>query len=101
VISITKLGLRPYTVTRKQAKELLQPSSYVDRLVYAATNYPELGWLEILPEAPGRERRETYIVLESLDRAFERIRRGEVPPEQPWLAKGSNAKRKLRKKKNS
>jgi hypothetical protein len=70
-------------------------------LVYAATNYPELGWLEILPEAPGRERRETYIVLESLDRAFERIRRGEVPPEQPWLAKGSNAKRKLCKKKSS
>ena len=78
-----------------------QDDSQTSEFGIKSVEYPELGWLEILPGAPGRERRETYIVLESLDRAFERIRRGEVPPEQPWLAKGSDPKRKLRKKKSS
>lgn len=77
------MSLRPYTVTRKKAKELLPPS-IVDRLVYAATNFPELGWLEILPETPGRKRRETHIFLASLDQAVERMRHGEMPPELPW-----------------
>jgi hypothetical protein len=45
-MSTAKLGLRPYTVTRKEAKTLLPPS-YVERLIYAANNFPELGWLEI------------------------------------------------------
>jgi hypothetical protein len=84
-MSTGELGLRPYTVTRKQAKSLMPPS-YVERLVYAADNFPELRWLEILPTTPGRKRRETHIVLESLDQAFERIRRGEMPPELPWVA---------------
>ena len=84
-MSTGELGLRPYTITRKQAKSLMPPS-YVDRLVYAADNFPELRWLEILPTAPGRKRRETHIVLESLDQAFARIRRGEMPPELPWVA---------------
>jgi hypothetical protein len=87
-MSTAKLGLRPYTVTRKEAKTLLPPS-YVERLIYAANNFPELGWLEILPGTPGRKRRETHIVLESLDQAFRRIRSGEIPPELPWLAKAT------------
>jgi hypothetical protein len=87
-MSTAKLGLRPYTVTRKEAKMLLPPS-YVERLIYAANNFPELGWLEILPGTPGRKRRETHIVLESLDQAVRRIRSGEIPPELPWLSKAT------------
>jgi hypothetical protein len=95
-MSTAKLGLRPYTVTRKEAKTLLPPS-YVERLIYAADNLPELGWLEILPGTPGRKRRETHIVLESLDQAFRRIRNGEIPPELPW-AKATPKKVKRNKR---
>ncbi len=38
-----------------------------------------MGWLEILPPEPGKEVRETYIVYESLEQAFNRIRAGEYP----------------------
>ena len=50
--------------------------------LYAAKNFPEIGWLEILPKEEGKEVRETYIVYESLERAFQRIRAGEYPPER-------------------
>jgi len=36
---------------------------------------------EILPKEEGKEVRETYIVYESLERAFLRIRAGEYPPD--------------------
>jgi hypothetical protein len=39
--------------------------------------------LEILPPEPGKEARETYIVYESFERAFARIRCGEYPPDMP------------------
>ena len=42
-----------------------------------------MGWLEILPKEEGKELRETYIVYQSLERAFQRIRGGEYPPEMP------------------
>jgi len=42
-----------------------------------------MGWLEILPKEEGKEVRETYIVYESLERAFQRIRGGEYPPDFP------------------
>ena len=42
-----------------------------------------MGWLEILPPEPGKEARETYIVYESLEAAFQRIRSGEYRPEFP------------------
>jgi hypothetical protein len=60
------LGVKPLTITKRQAKELLSPK-LVDRLIYAAKNFPEMGWLEILPKEEGKEVRETYIVYESLD----------------------------------
>ena len=41
-------GIKPLTVTKRQAKELLSPK-LVDRLIYAAKNFPEMGWLEIYP----------------------------------------------------
>ena len=50
-------GIKPLTVTKRQAKELLSPK-LVDRLIYAAKNFPEMGWLEILPKE-GKEVRET------------------------------------------
>ena len=75
-------GIKPLTVTKRQAKELLSPK-LVDRLIYAAKNFPEMGWLEILPKEEGKEVRETYIVYESLERAFQRIRGGEYPPDFP------------------
>jgi hypothetical protein len=58
-------GIKPLTVTKRQAKALLS-SKLVDRLIYAAKNFPEMGWLEILPKEEGKEVRETYIVYESL-----------------------------------
>jgi hypothetical protein len=76
------LGIKPLTVTKRQAKELLSPK-LVDRLIYAAKNFPEMGWLEILPKEESKEVRETYIVYESLERAFQRIRAGEYPPDFP------------------
>lgn len=75
-------SLKPLVVSKKQAKSLLSPK-LVDRLIYAARNHPELGWLEVLPTEPGKAARETYIVYESLERAFDRIRSGEYPPEMP------------------
>ena len=75
-------GIKPLTITKRQAKELLS-SKLVDRLIYAAKNFPEMGWLEILPKVEGKEVRETYIVYESLERAFQRIRAGEYPPDFP------------------
>ena len=68
-------GIKPPTVTEKHARELLSPK-LVDRLIYAAKNFPEMGWLKILPKE-GKEVRKTYIVYESLERAFQRIRAGE------------------------
>jgi hypothetical protein len=59
-------GVKPLTITKRQAKELLPPK-LVDRLIYAAKNFPEMGWIEILPKEDGREIRETYIVYESLE----------------------------------
>ena len=88
-------GIKPLTITKRQAKELLSPK-LVDRLIYAAKNLPEMQWLEILPKEEGKEVRETYIVYESLERAFERIRNGEYPPEMPSDA----AYRKQRELKN-
>jgi hypothetical protein len=52
-------------------------------LIYAAKNFPEIRWLEILPKEEGKEVRETYIAYESLERAFQRIRAGEYPPDFP------------------
>jgi hypothetical protein len=75
-------GLRPFIITKKQAMEMLPPK-LVERMLYAFRNHPEMGWLEILPPEPGKEVRETYIVYESLERAFFRIRSGEYPPEMP------------------
>jgi hypothetical protein len=62
------LGIKPLTITKRQAKELLSPK-LVDRLIFAAKNFPEMGWLEILPKEAGKEVRETYIVYESFERA--------------------------------
>jgi hypothetical protein len=76
------MGIKPLTITKRQAKELLS-SKLVDRLIYAAKNFPEMGWLEILPKEAAKEVRETYIVYESLERAFQRIRAGEYPPDFP------------------
>ena len=74
---------KPLSITKKKAKEILPPR-LVDRLIYAARNFPELGWLEILPPEPGKEVRETDIVYESLENALNRIRKtGEYPPEMP------------------
>ena len=52
-------------------------------MIYAAKNFPEMGWLEILPKEEGKEVRETCIVYETLERAFQRIRAGEYPPDFP------------------
>jgi hypothetical protein len=47
-------GIKPLTITKRQAKELLPPK-LVDRLIYAAKNFPEIGWFEILPKEEGKE----------------------------------------------
>jgi hypothetical protein len=39
-------GVKPLTITKRQAKKLLSPK-LVDRLIYAARKFPEMGWLEI------------------------------------------------------
>jgi hypothetical protein len=75
-------GIKPLTITKGQAKEPLPPK-LVDRLIYAAKNFPEIRWLDILPKEEGKEVRETYIAYESLERAFQRIRAGEYPPDFP------------------
>ena len=74
--------IKPFVVSKHQAKELLPPK-LVDRFIYACRKFPEMGWLEILPPEPGKEARETYIVYESLEKAFNRVRTGEYPPEFP------------------
>jgi hypothetical protein len=88
-------GIKPLTITKRQAKELLPPK-LVDRLIYAAKNFPEIGWLEILPKEEGKEVRETYIVYESLERAFQRIRAGEYPPDFPSDVKDRKKRRALK-----
>jgi hypothetical protein len=35
-------GVKPLTITKRQAKELLPPK-LVDRLIYAAKNFPKIG----------------------------------------------------------
>jgi len=72
-------GLKPFTITKKQAVQTMPPK-LVERILYALKNHPEMGWL---PPEPGKEVRETYIVYESLERAFSRIRSGEYPPDMP------------------
>src|SRR5215472_2657988 len=86
-------GIKPLTITKRQAKELLSPK-LVDRLIYAAKNFPEMGWLEILPKEEGKEVRETYIVYESLQRAFQRIRAGAAPIHESRLRLGDLLKTK-------
>ena len=86
---------KPFIISKKQAKDLL-PSKLVDRLIYAARNFPELGWLEILPTEPGKEARETYIVFESLERAFQRIRAGQYAPEFPSDIKDRQERKALK-----
>jgi hypothetical protein len=71
-------GLRPFIIAKKQAMEM-PPPKLVERMLYASRNHPEMGWLEILPPQPGKEVRETYIVYESLEQAFNRIRAGGIP----------------------
>jgi hypothetical protein len=88
-------GIKPLTVTKRQAKALLSPK-LVDRLIYAAKNFPEMGWLEILPKEAGKEVRETYIVYESFERAFHRIRAGEYPAEFPSDIKARKKRRALK-----
>ena len=63
-------------------------------MIYAAVHYPELGWLELLPPLEGGTRRGTNIVVESLDRAFERVRKGELPPNFPWITEPKPKKAK-------
>ena len=89
------LGIKPLTITKRQAKELLPPK-LVDRLIYAAKNFPEIGWLEILPKEKGKEVRETYIVYESLERAFQRLRTGEYPPDFPSDVKDRKKRKALK-----
>jgi hypothetical protein len=79
-------GVKPFTVTKKQAKELLSPR-LVDRLIYAARNFPEMEWLEILPKEHGKEVRETYIVLRKPGTRVPANEAGEYPPEMPSDAK--------------
>src|SRR5260370_28841783 len=88
-------GIKLITITKRQAKELLPPK-LVDRLIYAAKNFPEIGWLEILRKEEGKEVRETYIVYESLERAFQRIRAGEYPPDFPSDARYRKERRQAR-----
>jgi hypothetical protein len=57
--------------------------SFLNRLIYAAKNFPEIGWLEILSKEEGKEVRETCLVYERLERAFQRIRAREFPPDFP------------------
>jgi hypothetical protein len=52
-------------------------------LIYAAKDFPEMGWLEILPKEEDKEVRETYIVYEGLERAFQHIRTWEYPLDFP------------------
>src|ERR1700720_3560487 len=48
--SLQKMSRRfkPFTITKKQAMEAMPPK-LVERMLYAYRNYPEMGWLEILP----------------------------------------------------
>jgi hypothetical protein len=68
----------------------------VDRLIYAAMNFPEIGWSEILPKEEGKQVRETYIVYESFERAFQRIRAGEYPPDFPSHIKDGKKRQALK-----
>jgi hypothetical protein len=82
-------------LAKRQAKELLSPK-LVDRLIYAAKKFPEMAWLEILPKKDGKEVRETYIVYEILERAFQRIRAGEYPPDFPSDIKNRKKRQALK-----
>ena len=48
-----------------------------------------MGWLEILPKEEGKEVRETYIVYESLEQAFQRIRTGGISARFPVGSEGT------------
>ena len=66
------------------------------RLINAAKKFLEMGWLEILPKEEGKEVQETYIVYESLERAFRRIRAGEYPPDFPSAMKDRKKRHALK-----
>ena len=80
---ITVDGVVPHVISRKPLEiSLGGQTSVVDRLIWAARNKPELGWLRI--KRWGSKGRETLIWRDSADRACERILlHNEEPPELP------------------
>jgi hypothetical protein len=83
-------GVVPHVITRRPLEITLGGQvSLVDRLLWAARNQPELGWLNIY--RVGSKGKETLIWRDSADRACTRILfGGELPPELPGVDKVSS-----------
>jgi hypothetical protein len=68
-------GIKPLAIIKRQAKELLPPK-LVDRLIYAAKNFPEIGWLEILPKEEGKEVRKRTSFMKAWNERSSEFGRG-------------------------
>jgi hypothetical protein len=60
----------------------------VDRLIYAAKNFPEIGWLEILPKGEREAVRERTSFMKASNERSSEFEPGEYPPGFPSDVKG-------------
>ena len=74
-------GIRPLAVNKKQAGVALGSVKTLQRMLWCARHQPQDPWIKIVREGgPGRE---CLIDTASLEAAYGRIYRGEMPPLMP------------------
>lgn len=74
-------GIRPLAINKKQAGVALGSVKTVQRLLWCARHQPDDPWVKIVREGgPGTE---CLIDTASLEAAYARIYRGELPPLLP------------------
>ncbi|MDX2081041.1 MAG: hypothetical protein SFU53_09675 [Terrimicrobiaceae bacterium] len=78
-------GMRPLALTKKQIIAVLGSAKLVDRMLWA-TRHAKGGWFVIL-----REGRDLLVATESVERAYERLVGGELPPLMPSERRFSRA----------
>lgn len=70
-------GMRPLALTKKQIVAVLGSAKLVDRMLWA-TRHAAGQWLTII-----REGRDLLVATESVEAAYMRLVRGELPPLMP------------------
>jgi len=78
--------MRPLALTKKQIIAVLGSGKLVDRMLWA-TRHAGGKWLHII-----REGRDLLVATESVERAYERLINGELPPLMPSERKPEECK---------